>query len=443
MQEPIKDELVNEIPMDVLPVTDASPGMVSQETPLPKKRVGIGFISAYAAAYAGTYMALLVPVIVTLALRIQQLDAAGKAGDLALVTAVGAIFSLLANPFFGRLSDRTTLRLGMRRPFLLVGAIFGAIGLLIIALVPSIIGVLVGWCIVQTAYGAVLTGATAVLPDQVPEEQRGLVSGVLGMTQGVGLIVGTFLVQAVAGAVFWMFMLPALVALVAILIFAVILRDRRLDPQQQLPSYTFSEFLRSFWVNPRRYPNFGWAWLGRFLVFMGLATLLTYQVYYLIDHLHANPQTVAGLIFLSTLISTIGVIVASNLSGWVSDKIRRRKPLVILAAIVYALGLLFVALAPSTTAFLAAIAVTGIGQGIYLAIDLALVAAVLPEGGREAGKDLGVFNIASALPGTVAPAIAPIFLAIGGGGNYAALFIAAAVFAFVGALSIQPIRGVR
>ncbi len=115
----------------------------------------------------------------------------------------------------------------------------------------------------------------------------------------------------------------------------------------------------------------------------------------------------------------------------------------IIAAIVYALGLLLVALSSSTTAFLAAIAVTGIGQGIYLAIDLALAAAVLPEGGREAGKDLGVFNIASALPGTVAPAIAPIFLAIGGGGNYTALFIAAAVFAFVGALSIQPIRGVR
>ncbi len=436
-------KLVNELPKDVLPVTDASPMMVSQETALPRKRVGLGFISAYAAAYAGTYMALLVPVIVTLALRIQQLDAAGKAGDLALVTAIGAIFSLLANPFFGRLSDRTTLRLGMRRPFLIGGAIVGAIGLLIIALAPTIIVILVGWCLVQTAYGAVLTGATAVLPDQVPEEQRGLVSGVLGMTQGVGLIVGTFLVQAVAGSVLWMFVLPALVALVAILIFAVILRDRTLDPHQQLPSYSFGEFLRSFWVDPRRYPDFGWAWLGRFLVFMGLATLVTYQVYYLIDHLHASPQTVAGLIFLSTLISTIGVIVASNLSGWVSDKVRRRKPFVIVAAIIYAVGLLFVALAPSIPAFLIAIAITGIGQGVYLAIDLALGAAVLPEGGREAGKDLGVFNIASALPGTVAPAIAPIFLAIGGGGNYTALFIAAAVFAFLGALSIQPVKGVR
>ena len=73
----------------------------------------------------------------------------------------------------------------------------------------------------------------------------------------------------------------------------------------------------------------------------------------------------------------------------------------------------------------------------------ALAAAVLPEGGKEAAKDLGVLNIANALPQSIAPAIAPIFLAIGGGGNYTALFIAAAVFALFGALSIQPVKGVR
>ena len=90
-----------------------------------------------------------------------------------------------------------------------------------------------------------------------------------------------------------------------------------------------------------------------------------------------------------------------------------------------------------------AIALTGIGQGVYVAIDLVLAAAVLTEGGRQAGKDLGVFTIAEVLPFTVAPALAPLLLAIGGGGNYTALFLAAAVFAFVGALCIQPIKGVR
>jgi MFS family permease len=136
-------------------------------------------------------------------------------------------------------------------------------------------------------------------------------------------------------------------------------------------------------------------------------------------------------------------MVFSNLSGWFSDKVRRRKPFVLLSALLYALGILLVALAPSIPAFLLAIALTGIGQGVYVAIDLALAAAVLPEGGRQAGKDLGVFTIAEVLPFTVAPALAPLLLVIGGGGNYPALFLAAAVFAFVGALCIQPIKGVR
>jgi MFS family permease len=443
MQEPIREELMNELPQEGLPVTDASPLKLRQQTHLPTKRVGFGFISAYAAVYVATSMAVLVPLVLTLALRIQQLDAAGKVGDLALVMAVGGIFVVLAGPFMGRLSDRTTWRLGMRRPFLLTGAILEASGLLMLAVAPALFVVLVSWCLVAIGSTAVLTAANAVLPDQVPQEQRGLVSGVLGMTQGVGLIVGTFLVQAVVGSVLGMFVLPALVALVSVLIFAVILPDRRLDPQQPLPSYNLGEFLHSFWVNPRRYPDFGWAWMGRFLVVMGMVTLTSYQVYYLIDHLHVSPRAVAGLIFLSILISNIALMIASHLSGWFSDKVRRRKPFVLIAALLYALGLLLVALAPTITAFLIAIAMTGIGQGVYMAIDLVLGAAVLPEGGREAGKDMSVFSIASTVPNTVAPAIAPLFLAIGGEGNYTALFLAAALFAFLGALCTQPIKGVH
>jgi hypothetical protein len=63
----------------------------------------------------------------------------------------------------------------------------------------------------------------------------------------------------------------------------------------------------------------------------------------------------------------------------------------------------------------------------------------LPEGGKEAAKDLGVLNIANAL----APEIAPIFLAIGGANNYTSLFTSAAIFALLGAIAIQSIKGVR
>lgn len=443
MQELPGNEFVNELPKNPFPITDTSPERVSADASAPTRHVGPVFIATYAAAYFGTWMALLTPVVVALALRIQQIDAKGEAGDLSLVLGIGAVFALIANPLFGKLSDRTRSRFGMRRPWLVGGVVVGAIGLLIIALAPAILLILVGWCVTQTGFNALLAVEIAVLPDQVPEEQRGLVSGVLGMCQNVGVVAGVFLAQAVAGSTFLMFMLPAIICLVLVLLFVFVLRDRKLDRDQQLPPYSVGEFLRSFWVNPVRHPDFGWNWAGRFLIFMGLATLLSYQVFYLINHLHENPSGVGTLVFLSTLVQTILIVISSNLGGWFSDKARRRKLFVIIAALIYSVGLAIVAFASSFNLFLFAIAIAGIGQGIYLAIDLALAAAVLPEGGKEAAKDLGVLNIANALPQSLAPAIAPIFLAIGGGNNYTALFAAAAIFALLGAISIQPIKGVR
>src|SRR5262245_31804513 len=85
---------------------------------MPSRRVGWGFVLLYALAYAGTWLALLTPILVTLAMRVRQLEPDGVARTLSLVLAVGAVFALIGNPLFGRLSDRTTSRFGIRRPWL-------------------------------------------------------------------------------------------------------------------------------------------------------------------------------------------------------------------------------------------------------------------------------------------------------------------------------------
>src|SRR5260370_33837671 len=102
--------------------------MVSEEAPATVNRVGLGFISAYAPAYFGSWIAVLTPVVATLALRIQQINPAGKAASLSLVLGVGAIFALLANPVFGKLSHRTRSRFGIHRPCPLAGRISGTSG---------------------------------------------------------------------------------------------------------------------------------------------------------------------------------------------------------------------------------------------------------------------------------------------------------------------------
>jgi len=145
-------------------------------------------------------------------------------------------------------------------------------------------------------------------------------------------------------------------------------------------------------------------------------------------------------IFLGTLVQSLVVVAASLLGGRLSDRTGRRKVFVLSASIVYGLAMFVVASATSFDGFLVGMAIGGLGFGMYVAVDLALVADVLPN--KDNAKDLGVFNIASALPFSIAPAIAPVILTVGGG-SYGVLYAVGGVAAIIGALAILPVKGVR
>jgi len=407
-------------------------------TPTPVKK---SFIFRYTAATAGLYAALLTPVIVGLSLKLISIDAENATTNLALVAGVGAFLAVIANPLFGRLSDRTTSRLGMRRPWLLGGSVTGVLGLLVIALSNTVPGILIGWCIAQVAFNATLAALTAVIADQVPSKQRGTVSGFVGIAQGVGILAGVAIAQIFTGQLFWIFFAPGLVGLLAVFIFAFTLRDRRL-PKGHQPPYDFKAFIMSFWTNPFTHPDFGWAWISRFSILLALSFLTTYQTFYLIRHLGISEKDVTTYVFLGT-ITTIGIlIVGSIVGGLLSDKFHRRKRFVWLSALLCGVGLYLLATGDSIGMYLLAAGTMGLEQGAYMAVDLALVTEVLPSK-KDTAKDLGVINIANALPQSVAPAIAPFFLAIGGPDNFTSLFLAAGIFAALAAVAIFPIRGVR
>src|SRR5690348_3067911 len=129
--------------------------------------VGPGFIARYALAYMSTSLLFIAPLLVTLPLKVNSLVGIKQApNSLALVAGVGALLAMVGNPFFGRMSDRTTSRLGMRRPWMVTGLVGGSLGILIVALAPSIPVVLAGWCMAQLSFNALLATMVAVLPDQ-------------------------------------------------------------------------------------------------------------------------------------------------------------------------------------------------------------------------------------------------------------------------------------
>ncbi len=403
--------------------------------------VGRRFVVLYAAAYMSTSLLFVAPLLVTLALKVDSLVPDREAPDrLAMVIGVGALVSLFANPFFGRMSDRTTSRFGRRRPWMVVGLVGGTLGILTVALAGSIAVVLVGWCAAQLFFNALLAAQVAVLPDQVPPERRGLVSGVLGTCLPIAALTATFLVDLFSGHRLAMFMVPCVVGGTFILLFVANLDDRRL-PVAGRPPWSIRELAGTFYFSPKTSPDFAWAFVSRFTFVLAYAFLVTYQAYYLIHGLGTAKGDVAHQIFLGTLAQTAVVLVVSLLSGRLSDRTGRRKVFVVTASVAYGLALLVIAGASDFNGYLVGMALSGVGFGMYFAVDLALVADVLPDE-RSAAKDLGVLNFAGALPFSVAPALAPVVFAISGG-SYAALYTVAAACAISGAAAITRIRGIR
>jgi len=426
--------------LDGLKYRTAAEAALEPESPA-AHRVGWGFISLYTLAYISTSLLFIAPLLVTLALKVNSLVGIERAPDsLALVAGVAALLAMVGNPFFGKMSDRTSSRLGMRRPWMVIGLVGGSLGILIVALAPSIAVVLVGWCIAQLLFNALLAAQVAVLPDRVPAAQRGLVAGVLGVCTPIASVAGTFLVKLFTGNQLAMFLAPCAIGGFFILLFAVTLKDRRLAKADK-PTWSLREFASTFYVNPQRNPDFAWAFASRFMFVLAYAFLATYQAYYLLEKIGSAKTDVPQQIFLGTLTQSAVVVAASLIGGKLSDRTGRRKIFVLTASLVYGVSMFVIASASSFNGFLVGMAIGGLGFGIYVAVDLALVVDVLPDK-DNAAKDLGVFNIAAALPFSIAPGIAPAILAVGSG-SYGVLYAVAGVCAIIGAVAILPVKRVR
>lgn len=414
---------------------------IGEEAPVSRRA-----IATYLGAYMGAYLILIVPIATTLAIKVAEVVPDGRESALGIISGVGAFVSMLANPVFGALSDRTASRFGMRRPWIFGGAVTGVAALMVLATASSILVVGVAWAAVQLAMNAAIAGLAAFIPDHVPEAQRGKVSALAGIAQQVAPFIGLVVANvalAAGGGTTGMFAAPGTLGLLLIVLYAVTLHDRRLAAGQRRP-FELSVILRAFVFNPRANPDFGWAWLGRFLMTLGFSFGSTYQVYFLNDRLGIGLGKVATTQLGFTLLSVVLLSVSASVSGALSDRLRRRKVFVFAASALVATGSLVTAFSFDLWVYGIAIALNGLALGAYFAVDLALVTDVLPDKENAAAKDMGVFNIANSLPQSLAPAIAPALLAIGGGAsNYAALFLGAAIVSVLGALTVIPIKNVR
>ena len=426
---------LSDLSVPVPPVAPPTPA-----APEPRlRRMTFGLLMVYVAILAvnSAGNGILLPNIVA------GLDEAGKVGNLAFVTTVAFIANIFAQPLVGAFSDATRSRFGRRAPWMVGGALLTSGFLLGLPMAQSVLAVAAVWLVVQVGVNALQAAATALVPDRYPVSRRGGVSAMIGVGITIGNAVGTIVAGSTATRGVLPYAFLAGLVLVVVGIFVVVNRD---ESSAHLPRQRTGarEFLRGFWISPRRHPDFAWAFGSRFLMVIGFYGAQTFGLYILRDYIGLSDAESNSFAATMGIVLLLGVLLSALVSGWLSDKVGRRKPFIVWSSVVMSIALAIPLVVPTTTGVLAYAFLLGLGFGAYISIDLALMTEVLParlQGESSAGRDLAILGLATTLPQAMSPSIAAALVTLTGG--YPALFVSGIVFVMLGAALVRPIKAVR
>ena len=171
-----------------------------------------------------------------------------------------------------------------------------------------------------------------------------------------------------------------------------------------------------------------------------MTAFLAFFVLYLITNLHYSPAEAGARASLLSLYSAPVSILLFTGSGWLSDKMGRRKPFVIGSSAFIAAIMLIPILVPTLPAFYVFFILLAASYGMYMAVDVALFIDVLPDK-EAAGRDLGVANVASNIGQMLAPVAAGQVVALTAG--YSSLFIMSIIAVAISAVAIIPVKKVK
>lgn len=405
-----------------------------------KSNVGWKFIFYLALSNLGLWMAIYTPIQVLLPLQIESNLASTKEVSLGWATGIGALTSMLANPLFGALSDNTHTRWGRRIPWVVGGLIFCALSLIALATQTELLGITVAWCGVQLSTNAMLAALTAEVPDQVPSSQFASVSACLGICQPLGLIFGALAISLLSTSLAASYLTVTALLCTLTLPFVIYSSVQKTLPASR-PSTSMT--LKNFWIDPTKNPDFAWVWITRFLTNLGTSIYSLYLLFFLKDEIHYEQlfpsKKIEDGIFILILIYTIGAILGAFGSGKFSDQTKKRKIYLRFAALLMIAACCIISASPSWRHVQIACLLIGIGIGIYSAVGQAMVTETLPNE-SDAGKDLGLINIAAAAPQVLAPMLAAACLTQFRG--YSVLYIFAAICIALGGFLLSKIKSV-
>ena len=385
--------------------------------------------------------------------RVVQLIGDNAPLALSAMEIVALPIAVLTMPVMGSISDYSASRWGRRRPYILFGSLTAAVALFGLALAPTFPILVLFFVLLQLTSNVARGPFAGLVPDLVPERQVGLASGLMGLMITLGLV-GGYLVMMSGYLLDENFTVPmlalgALVGAAGLGSFLWIPKGPAAKPRggRSWPRIA----LETFGTDILRERSYVYLLGSRFFMMMAVSFFMNLNILYLerTFGLVGDEQGMWVLVALglSLAATAIGTIPGAR----ISDRIGR-KPVIYASAVVGAIGMTIVGLAPSVVVACVGIALVGLGGGAFLAVDWALMTDIIPK--ASAGRYMGLSNVVEATNGPAATTVGgAIMFVVGAGlglaaGARAAMLVAVVMFALGAALLTQvrepsrPVRGV-
>jgi MFS family permease len=397
---------------------------------------------------------IVIPVQIALWITPGQIGSAPQAAALGWISTIGAFIALFAPPIVGALSDRTTSPWGRRRPWIALGVGLLLVGTWLLAIPNGLVALLIGLLIFQLGGNTATAGYQGLMPDLVPQEQRGASSGYLGIMTILGNACGLALAAYLLGDVgattprdtithglFLFYGLTGVVLAIGAAITLLSVHERPLAPGSlPEPSAQVRDRLAG-WLTPWRVSGFRWVFLTRSAVMMGLSLFMTFIAYYFANVAHITNFVQATAVL--AILALVGAAGSALTLGLASDRIGR-VPLVCGATVCMATAAASFVVLPQGTPLWPLGLLFGIGYGAYTSVDWALAVDVLPSP-EAAGRDMGIWSIATSAPAILAPLVGGLVISAAGTlgdttTGYRVVFGLAVVFLLAGAFFILRVR---
>jgi len=404
--------------------------------PEASRRVGLLWFSLFALAWLAIWTVQLAPVQLLLPLQLDTEGGDWIAGVVGagVVLSVGGVAGVIAGPLAGRLSDRTRLRWGRRRPWAVGGSALAAVGLLLTGVSTGPWAIGGSWVVASIGIAVASTAYTALIADQLTT-QRGAASAAASSAQAIGVVIGVGAVVLLGLGI-----TPSYVAL-AVLIAVVGGGAALLLPDPEHAHLPEARAVTGHRRSSSRGRDFGWLLAGRLVVNVGNALGTSLLLFFLLYGIGVPAAESQDDLLILTVVYTVFVVLASVAVGVVSDRAGHRRSLTALCALVQAGSGVVILVSPDLLTTSIAAGIMGAGYGGYMAVSLALATDLLHDP-EEHARDLGLVNVSANLGQLAGPLLGAGLVALVGG--FWLLFAAAAALSAVGGvmtLAIRPYRG--